>query len=385
MHSCRSWLARVCLVLGCVLAASPAARASGERPERTPLLVQPFLITFDRHDSHVIVLLEDHPEYDAVEAMITRRPGQPPLIRAIINRRDGFQIDHFNDPELARQRAALFTGRQSVYRPIWYGEFTVEGVPRVGVLFVSYRGEPIFLDFRALTPPQAELGGPIFPSTHGVGVSLPVMWGDAAAFARPDTVLRIGGVPQALRPGPVPGSSLGFYTSRFLIGVFREGRLALQPVRLPRRLAVGEWAVYWDFLGNWHVFEIIAIEGERLTVHRTTSSPALTEEVLTFERQDGRLRLRSVRATGRAGLGGSPPPAPEGLTLDLSEPGRFTVSIDAHPGLVRGTASFEEGTPRRTWRLLPEEPSWAAVRTVRATVSEQERGTLLIETEVGED
>lgn len=47
--------------------------------------------------------------------MITRRPGQPPLIRAIINRRDGFQIDHFNDAELARQRAALFTGRQSVY------------------------------------------------------------------------------------------------------------------------------------------------------------------------------------------------------------------------------------------------------------------------------
>lgn len=61
MHACRIWLARACLVLGCVLAVSPAASASGQRPERTPLLVQPFLITFDRHDSHVIVLLQAPP------------------------------------------------------------------------------------------------------------------------------------------------------------------------------------------------------------------------------------------------------------------------------------------------------------------------------------
>jgi hypothetical protein len=51
--------------------------------------LQPFLVTFDRHEEHVIVFLLDHPEYEAIEAMVDRRAGGPPRIQATLNLRDG--------------------------------------------------------------------------------------------------------------------------------------------------------------------------------------------------------------------------------------------------------------------------------------------------------
>jgi hypothetical protein len=125
--------------------------------------LQPFLVTFDRHEEHVIVFLLDHPEYEAIEAMVDRRAGGPPRIRATLNLRDGIQIDHFNDPDLARDRAAIFTGRQTVLSPITFESCEVGGAPAVRIHFTSYRGEDIDLDFQARSRPTPELGGFINP------------------------------------------------------------------------------------------------------------------------------------------------------------------------------------------------------------------------------
>ncbi|WP_437602010.1 hypothetical protein WMF28_10330 [Sorangium sp. So ce590] len=353
------------------------------RPVGPLELVQPFLITYDRHEHHVVVFLADHPDYSGIEAMITLRRGQPPLLRAIIKLHDGSQIDHFNDAELARGWAGIFTGRQTVVRPIHFEVRKVHGLPRLRLRLTSYRGEDIDLYFEAAAPPSPELGGFINPGGSSQSASLPLMWANASSAPSDATVLTIDEVPFA-PGGPAPGVPGGFYTRDFHIGVFRAGHQALELLSAPSRLEAGEYWVYQDQLGNSHLYEILTVEGDELTIRKTTTSPALTEEVVTAERVGERLELRSVRATGRRGYEGSAhPPPPAGLTLDLSTPGRFSVSLGEHADLVTGTASREEHAPTEGWTLEPVEPSWATSRQVTAAVTR--RGDAdLVDNEIGE-
>jgi len=48
-----------------------------------PSFVPPVGLEFRREDSHVIAFLDGHPEYEAVEAFVSRPPGAPALLRAI--------------------------------------------------------------------------------------------------------------------------------------------------------------------------------------------------------------------------------------------------------------------------------------------------------------
>lgn len=345
-------------------------------------LVQPFLITMDRHEHHVIVFIADHPDYQAIEAMVTLRPGRPPLIRATINLHDGHQIDHFNDHEIASDRAAIFTGRETVYRPITFETDDVNGVPVTRVRFTSYRGEVVKLRFEALTPPAPQLGGFIDPGAHAAGSSLPVMWADASALDGDGTVLLIDGVPFTLvesPPSPFPG---GFYTAGFRIGVLRQGQLELRPLATPSRLAEGEWWVYEDNLGHLHLYEILDTAGDRLTIRVATTSPVFTTQVLEAEVVDESIELRSIRVTGQP-LGWAPiPPPPAGLMLDLSVPGQFSISLDGHEDLVTGTASSGGDDTTRSWTLVPTAPSWATNRSAQAVVTRQPDGYTIVN-EVG--
>ncbi len=60
-----------------LLASAPAVAG-------TVRFAQPFLMVFGRSEPQVIAFLQNHPRYAAVEAFITERPGQEPLIRAVI-------------------------------------------------------------------------------------------------------------------------------------------------------------------------------------------------------------------------------------------------------------------------------------------------------------
>ncbi|MFY0575066.1 hypothetical protein ACN28S_12455 [Cystobacter fuscus] len=156
------------LLVSCLLAGTKtsAAEADAESEERFTGLIQPFLITFERSDVQVIVYMAGHPEYEAVEAFVIRRAGRSPLIRAVITRHDGFQIDHYNDEEIARERATVLTGRQTLYRPIQYEEDVVNGLPVVRLRFTTYQGEELLLHFESSTPPSPELGGFVNPGSH---------------------------------------------------------------------------------------------------------------------------------------------------------------------------------------------------------------------------
>ncbi|HSO00035.1 MAG TPA: hypothetical protein VLS89_17195, partial [Candidatus Nanopelagicales bacterium] len=159
-RNCIALLPIIALLAG-ACAVEPAERDLGARSPED--FLQPFLISFNRYEHHVIVFITDHPDYEAIEAMADLHPGRPPRIRATINLHDGRQIDHFNDPELARDRAAVFTGRETVHRPITFEAFDVNGVPGTWVQFTSYRGEDITIYFEGSSTPVPELGGFINP------------------------------------------------------------------------------------------------------------------------------------------------------------------------------------------------------------------------------
>jgi hypothetical protein len=331
--------------------------------------IQPFFLTFNRNDDQVVVFLANHPVFEAIEVMVTRRAGQQPLLRAIITRHDKSQIDHINDVQIAGARAAPLPGRGTVYRPILYEQSEAAGIVTARLRFKSYRGEDIDLRFQALAPVSAALGGLIDPMGHPKDEALPVLWANASAFASPQTLLTLDGVSYPLRTGPQPGSLLGIYSAGFLLGVVYEGNLDLFPLWSPRRFAKGEKWVYMDNLGNWHVYEIIDVAGDLLTIHKTTTSPGLTEEFITARREGDGLRLLRARATGRGRNGNPSPPSLPGLTLELSDGGRFALSVDDHARLVTGSVRIERGVNTEAWILRPEQPGWATVYGVRATVT----------------
>ncbi len=359
-----------------LLAVSLMTGASVSRAESLPAaqrqaesFVQPFLTTFERHDSHVIAFLAEHPEYEAIEAMVTRKEGQPPRIRAILSLRGGFQIDFFNDAAVARERAATLTQRLTFYRPIQYEESEVEGIPTMKLGFTSHRGEAILLHFQANSRPLAERGGFINPGARSGEAALPVMWASTSALASPATGVRINGVSHPLSPGLEPGTTGAIYSRGFLIGVFRAGTQKLILGKHSVRLAVGERWVSWDQVGNQHRYEIIDITGGLLTIHKTSTSTFLPEEIITARAEGGELVLQSLRATGRIGLQDSVPPPHEGFTLDLSVAGHFSLSLDEHTNLVTGTASVQNHGATKTWRISPSQPSWATNRVETASAA----------------
>ncbi|MFY0574812.1 hypothetical protein ACN28S_10995 [Cystobacter fuscus] len=250
----------------------------------------------------------------------------------------------------------MLINRRTLYRPMQYEEGKRNGLPTMRLRFTSHEGERIVLSFEAFSPPTPEQGGFINPGNHSEDSSLPVMWANTSAYAHPSSQVTVEGIAYQLRPAPQPGALLFVYSEDFLIGVIREGQLGLWLAWAPKRVAVGERWLYWDNLHNLHQYEIIGIEGDVLTLHKTTTSSFLAEEILTVQRVEGQFLLRSIRNTGRLGRRQDVPPAPQGFTLRLSTEEGFWLSTDERENLVRGTTSRQVSGNRTTWTLLPMDP-----------------------------
>ena len=61
-----------------------------------PDLLQPFLLRFRREELHIMAFFSGHPDYEAVEAMISYRADGTPSIRAILTRHDQSQMSGAN-------------------------------------------------------------------------------------------------------------------------------------------------------------------------------------------------------------------------------------------------------------------------------------------------
>ena len=64
---------------------------------KNKISVQPFPLLYNRNDIHIMLYMEGHPEYEAVEAMIQEQKNGKAIIRAIVTRHGGAQTDYIND------------------------------------------------------------------------------------------------------------------------------------------------------------------------------------------------------------------------------------------------------------------------------------------------
>lgn len=367
-------VAAVWLIVGC----RPATAA----PMR---LAQPLVMSFSRNQAHVIVFLGPSPgfDYDAVEAFRRDRPGAPPLLRAILTRHDGFQIAYVNDLDFALEQQQTGSGQQVVYAPDLTFDVTElpGGLPQATFQFESLEGEHVVVDVPALFPSSTAQGGFTDPGNHDLTGSLPVMWREASTLGSTAGSVLVDGVPQAILPGPFPGSLSAFYTSGFHIGVIRRGQLSLSLVDAPNHADPGAAWTFVDSLGRTIRYEVISAEGDLVEIRKTTQN----EEILLARRGPQRkdiLEILRVRATGVPASLNATPPEPLGFTLDLTTPGQLALSIDGHTDLVTGGAATFRDEEQLEIVLSPAQPAWAVPRVVTATALFDTGGEVFLETTI---
>lgn len=373
---CSASLLAIATAVWLLLVSAPAVAG-------TVQFAQPFLMTFSRSEPQVIAFLQDHPRYAAVEAFITERPGQEPLIRAVITLPDGVQIDHINDPLVTFISAATYIGRAIVFRPITYQAYPAAAGhgPRVVISFRSYLNEQITLDVTASTP-QPTGSELINPGNHSQEMSLPVMWSVSTPGDASSQII-IDGVSWPLLPGPLPGTALAFYSFTFDIGLFRRSVRQLALIDGPRHIAVGAAWTFVDQTGVEHRYEVTLVQGTSVVIRKTTGSEEIIEAQIVGA-QGNLLEIRRVRVTGALASSCSTPPPPEGFTLDLTVPGHFTISIDEHANVMSGTVERLQNKHGSITTLRPAEPSWTIPRVVTAYVAFDHHGDASILNTIGE-
>ncbi len=317
-------------------------------------VIQPFFLRFAPDDWHVMAFIEGHPAYEAVEAMVRERPDGGYVIRAIITRHDGSQIDHLNDEALAAaSRGAL---REVVARDIDFSLDLAGPQPRARLAFVSGEDEPVVLALTALGPPDPANAGLTDPGGHSADSSLPLMWRGASTLAT-EAWAEIGGrryEAPVRRLSSGLAAREGYLTRDHHMGVIRAGEVRLRPLSAPDAPAPG---AEWLFDG-----------GGRTVAYRITGETP--DGALTIDRVGGPSETLIARPLGeRLELLEVAVPRAGGLALRL-EDGRFEIAIGARP-LVAGRASAGPGLIA----LDPETPAWAAARPVRVAIGKAEGAT----------
>ena len=156
-----------------------------------PGLLQPFLLRFRREDLHIMAFFSGHPDYEAVEAMISYRGDGSPSIRAILTRHDQRQIDHVNDDALSAEGHGV--ARETCRRDIALAVDAPPGRRHARLEFDSHAGEPVVLDITTVGEPDPKRGGISDPGSHSPNTSLPLMRRRASSLAGPQTAVFVGG------------------------------------------------------------------------------------------------------------------------------------------------------------------------------------------------
>jgi hypothetical protein len=330
-------------------------------------VLQPFFLRLDPDDLHVMALIEGHPAYEAVEAMIRWRAGGEPSVRAILTRHDQTQIDHLNDAErLAGMAGAV---RETHARDISVRLEDAPGGRRAEVGFQSSAGEAVAFSISTLFPPSPAGAGLTDPGGHSPTTSLPLMWRRASALAGGDSWVSVDGARYGLPAREVPPASrAGYFTEGHTLGAVRAGATTLTLLGRPDRLEPGQAWTFADEDGPDVRYEIAArtADGE-LSIARQGG-----ERLLAGTDGDG-LVLREIRL-------GDGDPARD-LVLAFGD-GDFRIDLEGAEGLVAGkvTAGPKDGG----WaaRLSPETPGWARPRTV-GLLCRRDGDRLTCETTIG--
>jgi hypothetical protein len=316
-------------------------------------MVQPFNLTFAPDDLHVMAYFSDHAEYEAAEAMIRIRTGQPPLARAILTRHDQSQVDHSND-----DRSPSFVGERD--RRLCDIACVIEesvASRRVSVRFESFRHEIVELDISSLGLPDAKRGGLSDPGGHSRASALPIMYRGRSALAAPESRVIIDGrslhIPPRIEAGGRVIALEGFFTEMHFMAAMRSGVAHLELVDMPAAFHEGECWVYRsaDELATYRISRLL--NAGAIEVVRADAKAERIRGTLV----DGKIELSEVRVQD---------PADEGncVVLGFSDDD-FTVDIGDAKGLVTGKVERSKaGENQMSVALVPRSPAWAADRPV---------------------
>ena len=338
-------------------------------------IIQPFPIHYDCHDYHVIAFIKDHPEYEAVEAMINEKGDGSAFIRAILTCHDKVQTDYINDSAVVERLKNKRRERKVVYTPILYQRSEKRGKSHVILKFTSLKNEEFVLDFYAVAKATGKHVQLIDPCGHSNTISLPVMYPERTTLASSRSSVKIDGqkykLPVKIRIPLLFKGMQAYYSELFKIGVFRAGKEQLDIIKAPKSLNVGEKWVYQQG-GEQTVYEIITVEGSRIVVSSTNTK-------IEAEIAEGRLNIKSISAISQPV---NNPASVFAVTFTPSLPVFperessvfFSISIDEHKELISGTASAVQENGSLVYLLKPAAPDWAVSRPVFNVIEKREKG-----------
>ena len=336
-----------------------------------PDLLQPFLLRFRREDMHIMAFFSGHPDYEAVEAMISYRGKGAPSIRAILTRHDQSQIDHVNDDGLSAEGHGVI--RQTCRRDIALAVEASPGGRHARLEFDSHAGEAVVLDITTVGDPDPRRGGVSDPGSHSPNTSLPLMRRRASALAAPQTAVFVGGkrfeVPVKISSGPFVAHE-GYFTEGHIFGAIRAGTISYRVKTRPARMAVGEeWVLEGDARTVIYRIENSNSDG-KLCIARMD---AAGESIEAFATGDG-LRITRIGCLADGKLQG-------GLDLAFDGAGRFSLAMEGET-IVSGSAEAKRQVGTTVITLSPTQPGWAVARQVRVTCSRDD-DLLTVVTTVG--
>ncbi|MDI3383731.1 hypothetical protein ACFPPF_13055 [Xenophilus aerolatus] len=275
-------------------------------------------------DVHVMAFFRGHSRYESVEAMVRRRTGGHPDVRAILTLHDQSQVDHVNhEVEAGPQRVI-------VQRAVDFEEGEDGGIPWAQLRFLSVDGEAVVLTLRPTGPPSSERAGVSDPGTHARGNSLPLMWRGRSALASAESQVRIDGaaypLPVLVDRRPYFVGMHGFYAEDHRMALVRAGRMS-RP---------------WTDLGDFANAEV--------------------------EAQGDRVFLASLRVLA------SPNHSSAGLSLSFDD-GRFVLALEGTSARIEGAFdSWDELNGDFRLVLRPLSPDWARARVVNVHACRQSAG-----------
>jgi hypothetical protein len=333
-------------------------------------IIQPFDLSFAPDDLHVMAFLADHPEYEAIEAMIRVGTDGASRVRAIITRHDQTQVDHTNDPRQLRS----FARRERHWRDIDCRIADRPDCLQVSVGFQSFAREEVFLDIISLGRPDSKRGGLTDPGGHSLGSSLPLMHRGRSTLVAAGTRVTIEGrsfaVPIQIEAAGRAIALKGYVTERHHMAAFRAGTMELEVIESPRAFAAGERWVY--AIGDDRItYDIDGAEAGAIEVARSdTKFESIRANVTDQGLELTQLVVRDVDADRHE------------VRLDFEAPD-FSIAIDDADRLVTGALDVTPGAgPEWGVRLLPVEPAWARARPIGVAVRRTGR-RLSIATSVG--
>lgn len=344
-----------------------------------PLFFQPYSLLYNYNDFHVMLYFLDHPEYEAVEAMIEVKNQKSPVIRAIITRHDKTQVDYINHKDIVGKIKEQKIDRETHYTEIIYKKTIIGGESSILLKFTTIKNERIIFNFKAVDKVSPKYAGLTDPERHSIDSSLPIMYREQSTLAHPDSKItfndKVFKIPVKVHVPIFFKGMKGYYSEGFSLGIIRSDVKELVLIKLPKQLSVGE---QWIYKSNDNIikFRIVSKTDNQFLIMR--GNELIDAEILNGAFQIKKISVQPNLKNRGLHIEFSPSLPLLPLKFKQSPDIQFQISIDNHDSLVTGVIK----TTNSEVIMIPKDPEWATKRIVHNTIKRKE-DKILIKTIIG--